>query len=79
MYTAQHKCVIYRSPYLIVFVLGIDWKNRGSVIKVSWVNVIPLSPISLIVTMWSSKPLYRFYGGINDARFNYGGRGRAKI
>jgi len=66
MYTAQHTCVIYQSPCLIVFVLEIKWQNRGSVIKVSRVNCIPLGPTSAIVTTWSNKPLYRFYGDIND-------------
>jgi hypothetical protein len=60
------------------FVLEINWHNRRSVIKVSRVNCIPLGPISVIVNTWSSKPLYRFYGGINDLRFNSGVRGRAE-
>jgi hypothetical protein len=79
MYTAQHICVIYRSPCLIVFVLEIKWQKRGSFIKVSRVNSIPLGPTSVIVTTWSNKPLYRFYGGINDVRFNSRGSGRAEI
>jgi len=79
MYTAQHKCVIYRSPCLIVFMLEINWQNRGNVIKVSQLNCIPLGPISAIVTTWSSKPLYRFYGGTNDVRLYSGGRGGRKV
>jgi hypothetical protein len=79
MYTAQHICVIYGSPCLIVFVLEINWQNRGSVIKVLQVNCIPLGPTSVIVTTWSNKPLYRFYGGINDVRFKSRGSGRAEI
>ena len=78
MYTAQHKYTIYRSPCLIVFVLETNWQNRGSVLKVSRVDCIPLGPISVIVTTWSSKPLYRFYCGINDVRLNSGGRGGRK-
>jgi hypothetical protein len=78
MCTAQHTYVIYRLPCLIIFILEINWQNRGSVIKVSGVNCIPLGPISIILTTWSSKALYRFYGGINDVLFNSGSRERAE-
>jgi len=62
----------------IVFMLEINWQNRGNVIRVSRVNCIPLGPISVIVTTRSSKPLYRFYGGTNNVRFNSGVRGGRK-
>jgi len=42
------------------------------------VNYIPLGPITVVST-WSSNPLYRFYGGINDVRFNSRGRGWAEM
>lgn len=69
MYTAQQKCVYYRSRYLIAFVLEITWQHRGIVTNISRVNCIPPGTISVIVTTWSRKPLNRFYGGNNDGRF----------